>query len=114
MLRMPTFSTKPQPPRVQPMRVATKSGDVFGAYTIGKLLGEGTYGFVFLAEQSTPVQRHVAIKILKREYPEATCSLVHTNAFELLVATILSAFSACFMRFATSSISCTNSPSNPF
>lgn len=31
------------------------------------------------------------IKRLKREYPDAHCALVHTNAFELLVATILSA-----------------------
>jgi endonuclease-3 len=31
------------------------------------------------------------IKILRREYPEATCSLHHNNAYELLVATILSA-----------------------
>ncbi len=31
------------------------------------------------------------IKRLKNEYPEAHCALVHSNAFELLVATILSA-----------------------
>lgn len=31
------------------------------------------------------------IKRLKKEYPDAHCALVHTNAFELLVATILSA-----------------------
>lgn len=31
------------------------------------------------------------IRLLKREYPEAECSLLHRNAFELLVATILSA-----------------------
>ena len=31
------------------------------------------------------------IKSLKREYPDAHCALNHTNAFELLVATILSA-----------------------
>jgi len=31
------------------------------------------------------------IKRLKREYPNAHCELTHTNAFELLVATILSA-----------------------
>lgn len=31
------------------------------------------------------------IKRLKREYPDAHCALNHTNAFELLVATILSA-----------------------
>ncbi len=31
------------------------------------------------------------IKLLKREYPDARCSLNHTNALELLIATILSA-----------------------
>jgi len=31
------------------------------------------------------------IKLLKRAYPDAHCALNHTNAFELLVATILSA-----------------------
>lgn len=31
------------------------------------------------------------IERLEREYPDAHCKLIHTNAFELLVATILSA-----------------------
>jgi endonuclease-3 len=31
------------------------------------------------------------IRLLKRAYPEARCSLNHSNAFELLIATILSA-----------------------
>lgn len=31
------------------------------------------------------------VKILKREYPEAHCALVHRNPFELLIATMLSA-----------------------
>jgi len=31
------------------------------------------------------------VRRLKREYPEATCSLVHSNPLELLIATILSA-----------------------
>jgi endonuclease-3 len=32
-----------------------------------------------------------AIRLLKRAYPDAKCSLNHANAFELLIATILSA-----------------------
>lgn len=36
-------------------------------------------------------QSKKVIKFLRREYPEAHCALNHTNAFELLVATILSA-----------------------
>src|SRR6266498_1680092 len=31
------------------------------------------------------------IRLLKRAYPDAKCSLNHSNAFELLIATILSA-----------------------
>src|SRR2546426_12364796 len=31
------------------------------------------------------------IKLLKRAYPDAKCSLNHSNSFELLIATILSA-----------------------
>jgi endonuclease-3 len=31
------------------------------------------------------------VKLLKKEYPEATCALVHDSPFQLLVATILSA-----------------------
>lgn len=38
-------------------------------------------------------QKHTKeiIKRLKKEYPDAHCALDHTNAFELLIATILSA-----------------------
>ncbi len=41
----------------------------------------------------TENKKHVAeiIKRLKRAYPDAHCALVHNNAFELLIATILSA-----------------------
>lgn len=34
---------------------------------------------------------HRIIQLLKRAYPDAKCSLNHSNAFELLIATILSA-----------------------
>jgi endonuclease III len=42
---------------------------------------------------ATDVKQRVRkiIRLLKREYPEAKCSLNHSNAFELLIATILSA-----------------------
>ena len=36
-------------------------------------------------------QAATVIRRLKREYPDAHCALNHTNAFELLIATILSA-----------------------
>ncbi len=41
--------------------------------------------------QTKPVQTAAIIKRLKKEYPDAHCELNYTNAFELLVATILSA-----------------------
>ena len=41
----------------------------------------------------TDRQKHAAeiIRRLKKMYPDAHCALNHSNAFELLVATILSA-----------------------
>ena len=40
-------------------------GAQIGAYTIIKAMGEGGFGVVFLAEQQRPVQRQVALKIIK-------------------------------------------------
>jgi endonuclease-3 len=42
-----------------------------------------------LIEQKQRVRK--IIRLLKRAYPDAKCSLNHSNAFELLIATILSA-----------------------
>jgi endonuclease-3 len=42
-----------------------------------------------IGELKTRVRK--IIRILKRAYPDAKCSLNHSNAFELLIATILSA-----------------------
>lgn len=39
----------------------------------------------------TPEYAAQVVEGLKKEHPDATCALVHKNAFELLVATILSA-----------------------
>jgi endonuclease-3 len=41
--------------------------------------------------QSLKTQAKKIIQLLKRAYPDAKCSLNHSNAFELLIATILSA-----------------------
>ena len=37
-----------------------------GPYRIGRVLGEGGFGVVYLAEQRTPVRRKVALKLIKR------------------------------------------------
>ncbi|HEX8118832.1 MAG TPA: endonuclease III [Pyrinomonadaceae bacterium] len=44
--------------------------------------------------EATPAEKKRvgrSVKLLRKEYPDARCSLDHTNALELLVATILSA-----------------------
>ncbi|MFT5205253.1 MAG: serine/threonine protein kinase/Tfp pilus assembly protein PilF [Phycisphaerales bacterium] len=40
-------------------------GDIVGSYKILNVLGEGGMGIVYLAEQSKPVKRRVALKVIK-------------------------------------------------
>ena len=40
-------------------------GDLIGAYRLQQQIGEGGWGVVYLAEQVAPVQRQVALKIIK-------------------------------------------------
>lgn len=42
-----------------------KPGDVFGSYKLLEQIGEGGFGVVFMAEQTEPVRRKVALKVLK-------------------------------------------------
>ena len=42
-----------------------KEGDMIGRYKLLQQLGEGGFGTVFLAEQSEPVKRQVALKVIK-------------------------------------------------
>src|ERR1700722_5871818 len=42
-----------------------KPGDFIGGYKLLRQIGEGGCGVVFLAEQSQPVQRKVALKVIK-------------------------------------------------
>ena len=44
---------------------AEKPGSQIGPYKLVRILGEGGYGVVYLAEQQIPVRRHVALKIVK-------------------------------------------------
>src|SRR5207248_6799423 len=45
--------------------VTEAPGTVIGPYKLLERIGEGGFGVVFLAEQSTPVRRRVALKVLK-------------------------------------------------
>jgi tetratricopeptide (TPR) repeat protein len=42
-----------------------RSGSVIGPYKLLEQIGEGGFGFVYMAEQQEPVRRKVALKILK-------------------------------------------------
>src|SRR5437660_8331029 len=45
--------------------VSERPGTVIGPYKLLQQLGEGGMGTVFLAEQTRPVQRKVALKVIK-------------------------------------------------
>jgi serine/threonine protein kinase/tetratricopeptide (TPR) repeat protein len=45
--------------------ITERPGTVIGPYKLLEQIGEGGFGVVFLAEQSQPVQRKVALKVLK-------------------------------------------------
>ena len=51
--------------RPQPTLPEEKPGDVIGRYTLLKKIGEGGCGVVYLAEQTEPVRRRVALKVIK-------------------------------------------------
>ena len=60
-------------PEIEPQSAQTislnvfveKSGDKIGRYKLLKVLGEGGFGVVYLAEQQRPMKRRVALKIIK-------------------------------------------------
>ena len=45
--------------------IAERPGTVIGPYKLLEQIGEGGFGVVFLAEQTQPVRRRVALKVLK-------------------------------------------------
>ena len=48
-----------------PGRAEEKPGDVIGRYTLVRKIGDGGCGVVYLAEQTEPVRRRVALKVIK-------------------------------------------------
>ncbi len=50
------------PPTAQ---LGEQEGDVIGPYTLRQKIGEGGFGVVWMAEQSQPMQRMVALKVVK-------------------------------------------------
>lgn len=56
------------PPGIEPTQirpVSERSGDTIGPYKLLQQIGEGGMGTVFMAEQTEPVERRVALKIIK-------------------------------------------------
>ncbi|MBI2510427.1 MAG: serine/threonine protein kinase [Opitutae bacterium] len=57
------FLAQPAVPR--PESPEEKIGDRIGAYALVRRVGEGGCGVVYLAEQTEPLRRHVALKVIK-------------------------------------------------
>lgn len=47
------------------IRVAQRPGDTIGPFKLLEMVGEGGMGVVYVAEQSEPVHRKVALKVIK-------------------------------------------------
>jgi serine/threonine-protein kinase len=54
-----------QPVAPRPDSPEEKLGDQIGAYTLVRRIGEGGCGVVYLAEQTAPIRRQVALKVIK-------------------------------------------------
>tara|TARA_R110002096_G_scaffold435816_1_gene663002 strand:+ start:13820 stop:17806 length:3987 start_codon:yes stop_codon:yes gene_type:complete len=62
------FMGSPTAPTASPSQfvaITEKAGTVIGPYKLLQQIGEGGFGTVFLAEQSKPIRRRVALKIIK-------------------------------------------------
>ncbi|MEM7755031.1 MAG: serine/threonine-protein kinase [Planctomycetota bacterium] len=58
--------TRPMPRDASGGSVAAGAGATIGPYTLERKLGEGGFGVVYLAQQTEPVKRAVALKVIKR------------------------------------------------
>ena len=61
----PVFSTMSFEGPVGPPVAAEGPGSVVGPYKLLRRIGEGGMGVVYLAEQTSPIRREVAVKIIK-------------------------------------------------
>ncbi|MFV2070100.1 MAG: serine/threonine protein kinase, partial [Pirellulales bacterium] len=59
----PTGSIKSKPP--SPVTLTEEEGDEVGPYKLLQQIGEGGFGTVWMAEQSEPISRKVALKVIK-------------------------------------------------
>jgi WD40 repeat protein/serine/threonine protein kinase len=53
------------PPTAEEQPLSERPGTVIGPYKLLEQIGEGGFGVVFMAEQTQPVRRKVAVKVLK-------------------------------------------------
>ena len=60
-----TVKSAPSPdlPAAEP--ITEKPGDRIGRYKLLQVIGEGSFGVVYMAEQEEPVRRRVALKVIK-------------------------------------------------
>src|SRR5438876_9104078 len=66
LLELPT---RPDPPNRTinlSLTLSEKPGDTIGNYKLLQQIGEGGCGVVYMAEQSEPVRRRVALKVIKQ------------------------------------------------
>src|SRR5205085_12596881 len=56
----------PNPDATVEEAVGERPGTVIGAYKLLEQIGEGGFGIVFMAEQTPPIRRKVALKVLKQ------------------------------------------------
>jgi WD40 repeat protein/serine/threonine protein kinase len=58
-------SPAPAPEATVDAPIGERPGTVIGPYKLLEQIGEGGFGFVFMAEQQQPIRRKVALKVLK-------------------------------------------------